>query len=228
MGVSLDLPLTLFALTFLSLTSSSAYSASSVPGPRFPRFPWGTHPWYVWVQRGLTSLATAVNCTSLCMPPRRRQWHPLQYSCLANPVDGGAWWAAVHGVTERQTRLSDFTFTFHFHALEKEMAAHSSVLAWRIPGMGEPGGLLSLGSHRVGHDWSDLAAAAAAAAAAACWGFSFKIHITISFHLSSLSALQYLSIKRTLGSFMEIYFLYSKPRMLLSFHYLRNSPLLSV
>ena len=118
--------------------------------------------------------------------------------------------------------------TFYFHALEKEMAAHSSVLAWRIPGMGEPGGLLSMGSHRVGHDWSNLAAAAAAAAAAACWGFSFKIHITISFHLSSLSALQYLSIKRTLGSFMEIYFLYSKPRMLLSFHYLRNSPLLSV
>ena len=77
---------------------------------------------------------------------------PLQYSCLENPMDGGAWWAAVHGVTEGQTRLSNFTFTFHFHALEKEMATHSSVLAWRIPGMGEPGGLPSLGSHRVGHD----------------------------------------------------------------------------
>ena len=73
-------------------------------------------------------------------------------------MDGGAWWAAVHGVAKSQTRLSDFTFTFHFHALEKEMATHSSVLAWRIPGMGEPGGLLSMGSHRVGHDWSDLAA----------------------------------------------------------------------
>ena len=85
---------------------------------------------------------------------------PLQYSCLENPMDGGAWWAAVHGVPKSQTRLSDFTFTFHFHALEKEMATHSSVLAWRIPGMGEPGGLPSLGSHRVGHDWSDLAAAA--------------------------------------------------------------------
>ena len=87
---------------------------------------------------------------------------PLQYSCLENPMDGGAWWAAVHGVTEGQTRLSDFTFTFHFHALEKEMATHSSVLAWRIQGMVEPGGLLSLGLHRVGHDWSDLAAATAA------------------------------------------------------------------
>ena len=85
---------------------------------------------------------------------------PLQYSCLANPMDGGVWWAAVHGIAEGQTRLSDFTFTFHFHALEKEMAAHSSVLAWRIPGTGEPGGLPSMGSHRVGHDWSDLAAAA--------------------------------------------------------------------
>ena len=61
---------------------------------------------------------------------------PLQYSCLENPMDGGAWWAAVHGVTKSRTRLSDFTFTFHFHALEKEMATHSSVLAWRIPGMG--------------------------------------------------------------------------------------------
>ena len=87
---------------------------------------------------------------------------PLQYSCLENPMDGGAWWAAVHGVAKNQTRLSDFTFTFHFHALEKEMATHSSVLAWRIPGMGEPRGLPSLGSHRVGHDWSDLAAPAAA------------------------------------------------------------------
>ena len=72
---------------------------------------------------------------------------PLQ----ENPMDGGAWQAAVHGVAKSRTRLSDFTFTFHFHALEKEMATHSSVLAWRIPGMGEPGGLPSMGSHRVGH-----------------------------------------------------------------------------
>ena len=85
---------------------------------------------------------------------------PLQYSCLENPMDRGAWWAAVHGVARSRTRMNDFTFTFHFPALEKEMATHSSVLAWRIPGTGEPGGLLSLGSHRVGHDWSDLAAAA--------------------------------------------------------------------
>ena len=89
---------------------------------------------------------------------------PLQYSCLENPMDGGAGWAAVHGVAKSRTPLSDFTFTFHFRALEKEMATHSTVLAWRIPGMGEPGGLLFMGSHGVGHDWSDLAAVAA-------WGF---------------------------------------------------------
>ena len=71
-------------------------------------------------------------------------------------MDGGAWKAAVHGVAEGWTWLSDFTFTFHFHALEKEMATHSSILAWRTPGTGEPGGLLSMGSHRLGHDWSDL------------------------------------------------------------------------
>ena len=86
---------------------------------------------------------------------------PLQYSCLENPMDRGAWWPAVHGVAKSWTLLSDFTFTFHFHAWEKEMATHSSVLAWRIPGMGEPGGLPSMGWHRVGHDWSDLAAAGA-------------------------------------------------------------------
>ena len=75
----------------------------------------------------------------------------FQARVLENPTDGGAWWAAVHGVAKSQTRLSDFTFTFHFHALEKEIATHSSVLAWRIPGMGEPGGLPSMGSHRVAH-----------------------------------------------------------------------------
>ena len=83
------------------------------------------------------------------------------------------WWAAVYGVTRNQTRLSDFAFTFHFPALEKEMAIHSSVLAWRIPGMGEPGGLPSMGSHRVGHDWSDLAAAAAAYA-------DYLIHVHVA------------------------------------------------
>ena len=84
--------------------------------------------------------------------PGEGNGNPPQYSCLENPMDGGAWKAAVHGVAEGWTRLSGFTFTFHFHALEKEMATHSSVLAWRIPGMAEPGGLPSLGSHRVGHD----------------------------------------------------------------------------
>ena len=77
---------------------------------------------------------------------------PLQYSCLENPMDGGAWWAAVHGVTKSQTRLSEFVFTFHFHALEKEMATHSSILAGRNLGMEDPSGLRSMGSHRVGHD----------------------------------------------------------------------------
>ena len=77
---------------------------------------------------------------------------PLQYSCLENPMDGRAWWAAVHEVARSQTQLSNFPFTFHFRALEKEMATHSSVFAWRIPGMEEPDRLPSMGSHRVGHD----------------------------------------------------------------------------
>ena len=78
--------------------------------------------------------------------------NPLQCSCLENPRDGGAWWAAVHGVAMSRTRLRDLTFTFNLHALEKEMATHSSVLAWRIPGTRVLGGLLSMGLHRVGHD----------------------------------------------------------------------------
>ena len=81
---------------------------------------------------------------------------PLQYSCLENPMNGGPWWAAVHGVAKSRTRLSDFTFTFHFHSLEKEMANHSNVLAWRIPGTGEPAGepagWPSMGSHTIRHD----------------------------------------------------------------------------
>ena len=98
------------------------------------------------------------------MPAMRETWvrslgwedplgngNPLQYSCLENSMDGEAWWATVHGVMKSRTRLSDFTFTFHFHTLEKEMATHSSVLAWRIPRMADPGGLPSMGSHRVGH-----------------------------------------------------------------------------
>ena len=116
---------------------------------------------------------------------------PLQYSCLENPMDRGAWWAAVHGVARSRTWLSNFTFTFHFHALEKEMATHSSVLAWRIPGTGEPGGFPSLGSHRVGHDWSDLAAAACQLS----WGW----YLTISSSLVPFSS--YLQSFPASGSF---------------------------
>ena len=97
---------------------------------------------------------TALNNTGLILQaklPGEGNGTPLQYSCLENPMGGGAWWAAVHGVAKSRTRLSDFPFTFHFDALEKEMATHSSVLAWRIPGTGEPGGLPSMGSNRVGH-----------------------------------------------------------------------------
>ena len=83
---------------------------------------------------------------------QRRQWHPTPVLLLANALDGGAWWTAVHGVAGSRTRLSNFTFTFHFHALEKEMATHSSVRAWRTPGTEEPSGLPSMESHRVGHD----------------------------------------------------------------------------
>ena len=123
---------------------------------------------------------------------REGNGNPLQYSCLENPMDGGAWWAAVHGIVKSQTQLSDFTFTFHFHALEKEMATHSSALTWRILGTGEPGGLPSLGSHRVGHDWSGLVATAAAAAPQfRSGGASLKLLIShyfvvYSFHSFSL------------------------------------------
>ena len=89
-------------------------------------------------------------CISLMTNEGEGNGTPLQYSCLENPMDGGAWWAALHGVARSQTRLSDFTFTFHFQALEKEMATHSSILAWKIPWMEEPGGLHSMGSLRVG------------------------------------------------------------------------------
>ena len=93
---------------------------------------------------------------------REGNGNPLQYSYLENLMGRGAWSAAFHGVSKSRTRLSNFTFTFHFHALEKEMATYSGVFAWRIPGTGEPFGLLSTGSHRVRHDWSKLAAPAAA------------------------------------------------------------------
>ena len=96
---------------------------------------------------------TQTNClSSSILNNWRRQWHPTPVLLPEKSMDGGAWKAAVHEVAKSQTRLSDFSFTFRFHALEKEMATHSSVLAWRIPGRGEPGGLPSMGSHRVGHD----------------------------------------------------------------------------
>ena len=120
--------------------------------------------WLKWLSGGFTGL----------LPPFPREGNgtPLQYSCLENPMDGGALWATVHRVANGWARQSDFTFTFHFPALEKEMATHSIVLAWRIPGTGEPGGLPFMGSHRVGHDWSDLAAS-----------LSTNFHLFFSFFL---------------------------------------------
>ena len=94
----------------------------------------------------LQCLDFGIRCSYVIFAHPKRQRHPLQYSSLENPMDGGAWWVAVHGVVESQTGLSDFTFTFHHHALEKKMATHSIVLAWRILGTGEPDGLLSIGS----------------------------------------------------------------------------------
>ena len=100
-------------------------------------------PWPQWKGTGLASVGLGLG---------EGNGTPLQYSCLENPMDRGAWLAAVHGVAKSWTQPSDFTFTFHFPALEKEMATHSSVLAWRIPGTGEPGGLPFMGSHRVRHN----------------------------------------------------------------------------
>ena len=122
-----------------------------------------THISYISVLAGRFFTTNVVGNTELiCKCPiktnREGDGTPLQYSCLENPMDGGAWWGAVHGVAKSGIWLSNFTFTFLFHALEKEMATHSSILAWRIPGTGEAGGLPSMGSHRVGHDWSDLTA----------------------------------------------------------------------
>ena len=128
----------------------------------------------IWLK---TTSMSVPQCPFVFSPsiPGEGNGPPPQYSCLENPMDGGAWKAVVHGVTEGRTWLSDFTFTFHFHALEKEMATHSSVLAWRIPGNAEPGGLPSTGSHRVGHDWSDLAASIPT-----CWNDHGKKNSSIS------------------------------------------------
>ena len=128
---------------------------------------------------------------------------PLQYSCLENPTDGGAWWVAVDGVAKSWTRLSNFTFTFHFHALEKEMATHSSVLAWRIPGMGEPGGLLSMGSHTVGHNWSDLAVAVAERSSKLTWKYKNLTVEDTSWKETNIQILLLPSFPYTLGIFMS-------------------------
>ena len=104
------------------------------------------------VNSNLSQISTNLLGTSYRELPGEDNGTPVQYSCMENPMDRGAWWDAVHEVAKSQTPLSNFTFTFHFNALEKEMATHSSVLAWRIPGTGEPGGLPSMGLHRVGHD----------------------------------------------------------------------------
>ena len=116
----------------------------------------------------------------------RRQWQPTPVLLPGKFRDGGAWWAEVHGVAKSRTWLSDFSFPFHFHALEKEMATHSSVLAWRIPGTGKPGGLPSVGSRRVGHDWSDLAAAAAAGSLLGSLDYLYVIFIQIPLTFFSL------------------------------------------
>ena len=121
---------------------------------------WKTFYNYLWIDTAIIFEGVERNQAENIWGHGEGNGTALQYSCLENTMDGGAWWAAVHGVAKSRTRLSDFTFTFHFHALEKEMETHSSALAWRIPGTGDPGGLLSMGSPRVGQDWSDLAAAA--------------------------------------------------------------------
>ena len=131
-------------------------------------FPLNLYWNYSFCIQNISHLCTGIQwsnickCKSLVTFIREGNGTPLQYSCLENPMHGGAWWAAVHGVAKSRTWLSDFTFTFHFYALEREMATHSNVLAWRIPGTAEPDGLPSMVLHRVGHDWSNLAAAAAA------------------------------------------------------------------
>ena len=126
---------------------SKSHFPAPIQSPPYPHIHYYPGPWLTY--HLLVGFKKKMLCQALSGAGNGT---PLQYSCLENPMDGGAWWAAVHGVAKSRTRLSNFTFPFHLHALEKEMATHSSVLAWRIPGMEEPGGQLSMGSHRVGHN----------------------------------------------------------------------------
>ena len=134
-----------YSCCLLTFTSSQPSLAEKAMAPTLVLLPGKSMDGGVW-------WAADIFCGEISPLLGEGNGTPLQYSCLENPMDGGAWWAAVHGVAKSQTRLSHFTFTFHFQALEKEMATHSSVLAWRIPGTGEPGRLPSMGSHRVRHD----------------------------------------------------------------------------
>ena len=145
----------------LSMGFSRQEYWSGLPCPPLREFPYlGSISYFSWIAGWVFYHLRHLGCPVIDCRLRYGNGTPLQYSCLENHTDGGAWWAAVHQVAKGRTQLSDFTFTFYFHALEKEMATPSSVLAWRIPGTAEPGGLPSIGLHRVGHDWSNLAAAA--------------------------------------------------------------------
>ena len=156
-----------------------------VQGPQFKNYCWMKNLWtFSWSGHTIVysqhytrvliapHLHQPLVCHSLVKASGGRQWHPTPV-LLPGKSHGWRSLAAVHGVARSQTWLNDFTFTFHFQALEKEMAAHSGVLAWRIPGTGKPVGLPSMGSHRVGHDWSDLAAAAAVVEGKVKWLFGW-------------------------------------------------------
>ena len=136
-------------------SACDAGDPSSIPGlGRYPGEGIGYPLKYSWASLVAQTVKNlpAMGRPGLGTSPGGGQGNPVQYSCLENPVNRGAWWATFHGVAKSRTQLSDFTFTFHFHALEKEMATHSRALAWRIPGTAEPGGLPSMGLHRVGHN----------------------------------------------------------------------------
>ena len=141
-------PLDTMEYMFLFISNPTAHQHWGLLSEVFKYFPWNVPLSH------LHHFPLSMNSIPLAHKRGEGDGTPLQYSCLENPMDGGAWKAAVHGVTKSWTQLNNFTFTFHFPTLEKEMATHSSVLAWRIPGMAEPGRLQSMESHRVGHDWA--------------------------------------------------------------------------